>query len=198
MARLRKVRKRKVNRAALAEARVEAVLHPREEAEDSGVRVVLVGNQAFNLELEKALADHEGFSVVAKAETHMDAFAYPNELNAELVLVDADFGGSGEGVAFARDLNERTPGCAFMIVCGALTPTVTKSLWIFGADSWSFITLATAQMAAHFAGALSSAVHGMPWVDPEISRQLRAYGPRPRSLDARKLHIFESEQADSA
>lgn len=160
--------------------------------------MVIVGDQIFGLKLTKLVAEETDFKVVATASTLKEARAYPNEFNADLTVIEVEFGGPGEGIALARELNERSPGCAFMLVCGPFTATTARALWVYGTDAWSVITQATAKSPGHFAEAVSSAVHGMTWVEPGVKRELRSYGPRPNSFNERKLAIFEKEQSRSA
>lgn len=200
MRRVRRIRRRKLNSAVGATTGVDEATtsNAEDQVSTNASRVVIVGNRIFNLKLKTLVANEPDFSVVATADTVKDALAYPNEYSAELTVVDVDFGGSGQGVTLARDLNERSPGCAFMLVCGPFTSSTAKALWIYGADSWSVITQATAKNPAHFAEAVSSAVHGMPWVEPGINRELRGYGPRPNSFDERKLAILDKWQPPAA
>ncbi len=167
---------------------------PKEEvAPGSAARVVIVGELIFNVRLKNLVEDETDFNVVATADTVNDGRAFINEHRADLVVVDVNFTGKGEGVSIARDLNERRPGAAFMIVCGPFTASVAQSLWVYGTDSWSVITQATAKSPAHFAEAVSSAVHGITWVEPGVERELRVYGPRPTSFDERRLAIFGND-----
>ncbi len=197
MPRIRRIRRRKINKAAQAPAQLDAVKSPgsEDQAPGSTSRVVIVGDRIFNLKLSNLMGGETDFKIVATADTRRDAFAFPNEFAAELTVVDVDFDGHGQGIKLARELNEKSPGCAFMLICGPFTSTTVQTLWVYGADSWSVITQATAKSPAHFAEVVSSAVHGIPWIEPGITRALREYGPRPNSLDERKLLVFERDQS---
>lgn len=200
MARIRKIRRRKISRASDDRAGLDAATTPSEQEQSprASSRVVIVGDHIFGLKLAKLVAEETDFTVVATASTVREARAYPNEFKADLTVVEVDFGGPGEGITLARELNERSPGCAFMMVCGPFTETTAQALWVFGTDAWSVITQATAKSPGHFAEAVSSAVHGMTWVEPGVKRELSSFGPRPNSFDARKLAIFERDQSRSA
>lgn len=200
MARIRRIKRRKINRAAGDSAGVEAVTTPAEQEQSPrrSSRVVIVGDHIFGLKLTKLVAEETDFTVVATASTIREARAYPNEFNADLTVVEVDFGGPGQGITLARELNERSPGCAFMMVCGPFTKATAQALWVFGTDAWSVITQATAKSPGHFAEAVNSAVHGMTWIEPGVKRELSSFGKRPNSFDARKLAIFEREQSQSA
>ncbi|MDA1298102.1 MAG: response regulator [Chloroflexi bacterium] len=202
MPRVRKIRRRRVDPTARKmNAEADAILPSRfnqEKAAGGVSRVVIVGSRIFNVRLAKLLESQADLSVVATASTPREALAAPNEHGAEMTVIDVDFGGTAQGILLARTIGERSPGCAIMLVCGALTETVAKQLWVYGADSWSVISSATAKSAAHVAEAVSSAVHGITWVEPGVKRAMAGYGPRPRSLDERKLFVFDAEQRSSA
>lgn len=154
-------------------------------------RIVAVGQPVFNARLEKLLSAEDSVEVVATATSIKQAMAYPNEFGADLIIVDTDFGGEAEGVALSRYIAERSPACAVMLVCGAFTSTLAKNLWVYSTDAWSIVSQATAKNGPSLTEAITSAVHGMTWVEPGIAREMREYGPRPRSLDERKLAMFE-------
>ncbi len=175
------------------DASVASVLPSRfkqSEAEQKS-RVVIVGQSVFNLRLEKLIAEVADLEVVATATTMKEALAFPNEYGAELTIVDTDFGGDVVGVSLARDISERSPGCAIMLVCGPFTQTLAQNIWVYTVDSWSVVSQATAKNHAEMMEAVSSTVHGMKWVEPGIQRELQKLGPRPRSLDERKLAMFD-------
>lgn len=200
MTRIRRIRRRKINKidpeAGRSDAGVESSVEDLVPGRVS--RVVLVGDSVFNLRLSKIVASETEFRIVAMASTVRDAAAFPNEYDADLVVVDVDFQGTGEGINLARDLSERRPGCGFMLVCGPFTSAEAEALWVFGTDTWSVITQATAKSPAHFAEAVSSAVHGITWVEPGVQRELRAFGPRPSSFEARKLFMYDANRPQSA
>ncbi len=200
MARVRRIKRRKVNKAAREAAQADIAMASAAEESQAGEasKVVIVGDRIFNLRLSKLVSEETDFNVVATAATVMEARAYPNEHKADLTVVDVDFGGTNEGVVIARDLNERRPGSGIMIVCGPFTSNTAKTLWVYGADAWSVVTQATAKNPAHFAEAVSSAVHGMTWIEPGVARELQIYGPRPNSFDERRLMMMESNRSDAA
>lgn len=182
-------------------AAVDAVLPSRfrEDQAPGGVsRVVIVGSHIFNLKLAKLLEHESGFEVVATADTAREAMAAPNEHGAELTIIEVDFGGAAQGTVLARSIAERSQGCAIMLVCGTFTSSVAKHLWVYGVDSWSIISSATAQSPTHVSEAVSSAVHGKTWVEPGIKRAMAAYGPRLKSVNERKLTMFDDQAQSQA
>ncbi len=176
------------------ESAVDAVLPSRFKQEQSvgGVsRVVIVGSRIFNVKLAKLLEDEADLNVVATASTPREAMAAPNEHGAEMIIVEVDFGGPAQGILLGRSIAERSQGCAIMMVCGTFTDSVARHLWVYSSDSWSVISSATAQSAPHVSEAVSSAVHGMTWVEPGVTRAMAAYGPRSTSMNERKLFMFD-------
>lgn len=161
------------------------------EEANSKTRVVLVGDSVFGVKIEAVIGSEENLEVVAVARTAKDALAFPTQYGAEILIVDVGFGGTARGIEFARVLNERNPGCAFMLVFGAFAPSVAKHLWVFGTDSWSIVSQATAQNAQLIYEAINSTVSGIRWVEPGIQREMERYGPRPKSVDERKLAILD-------
>jgi DNA-binding NarL/FixJ family response regulator len=155
-------------------------------------RVVIVGSPIFTIKLAKSLSGEEGLEVVGKANTPKDAMAVVNQAGAELAVVETDFGGVAQGILLARSMHERAPGCGIMLVCGPFTGTLARYLWVYGTESWSVITAATAKNPHHVAEAVSSAVHGMTWVEPGVRRDLEKFGPCPRSMDERRLMLLDS------
>ncbi len=198
MPRIRKIRRRKINQARKHEAAVDAVMPSRfqESRADGASRIVIIGEHIFNVKLSKLVENEEGLEVVATASTAKEAMAIPNEYGAELAIVDVDFGGISAGIALTRDINERSPGCAFMLICGLFTSAVARNLWVYSTESWSVISQATAKNPRHLAEAISSAVHGITWIEPGITRELQQYGERSKSLDERKLSIYERQSKD--
>lgn len=183
------------------DAAVDGVLPSRfqqEQISGGPSRLVIVGSRIFNVKLNKLLENESGLSVVATAETPREAISAPTEHGAELTIVEADFGGSAQGTVLATSIAERSPGCAIMLVCGAFTDTVAKYLWVFGADSWSIITGATAQNPTHISEAVSSAVHGITWVEPGVKRAMDLYGQRPMSVNERRLMMFDDRPQSQA
>lgn len=114
-------------------------------------RVVIVGSQVFNIKLAKLLEHESGLVVVGTASTPKDALAIPNEFNADLSIVEVDFGGASQGILMARAIAERSAGCAIMLVCGAFTDLLARHNWVYGTEWWSIITSATAKNPAHVA-----------------------------------------------
>ena len=155
--------------------------------------MVVVGSPIFTIKLSKSLSGDEDIEIVAKANTQKDAMSVANQFGAELAVVETDFGGIAQGILLARAMHERTPGCGIMLVCGPFTETLARYLWVYGTESWSVITAATAKNPHHVAEAVSSAVHGMTWVEPGVRRDLEKYGPRPRSMDERRLILLDSD-----
>jgi hypothetical protein len=127
MPRVRKIRKRKVNRAALQmDAAVDATLPSRFQQEQSSgdaTIIVIVCSRIFNTKLAKLLGDEAELNVVATADTPREAVAAPNEHRAELVIIEADFGAPGKGILLAQTVAERSQGCAIKVVCATLTGT---------------------------------------------------------------------------
>jgi DNA-binding NarL/FixJ family response regulator len=195
MPRIRKIRRRKVNQAApRAASEIDAILPSRfrdEQSVGSASRVVIAGDRIFNVKLSKLLENESDLRIVGTAETPREALAAPNELGAELIVVSVDLGGSSQGVNLARTINERSPGCGIMLVCDSLSQTLARYLWTYGTDSWSVISAATSKNPAHIAEAVSSAVRGITWLEPGVARALATFGPRPHSLDERKLLLLD-------
>lgn len=200
MPRIRRIKRRRPDRSHATDPGVNAVLPSRfnERGADGDKRVVVVGNPIFNLKMGNIVKDLPGVELAAVARTAKDALAFPTEHGAELVIVDVDFGGAGQGVSFARDINQRSTGAAFLLVCGAMTPTTSRALWVYGTNSWSVISPATAKNPDQLIETIKSAILGRAWVEPGIQREIQQLGPRPKSLAERKLAVFEQGSRRSA
>ncbi len=197
MPRVRRIRRIKspTSSSRRPEAFIPASLPSRtreQQVAGSASRVVIVGSPIVTIELSKLLQAEPDLQVVGKANTPKDAMAVVNQFGAELAVIETDFGGTAQGLLLARSMNERSPGCGIMLVCGPFTETLARYLWVYGTESWSVITAATAKNARHISEAVSSAVHGMTWVEPGVRRDLEKYGPRPRSMDERRLMLLDA------
>jgi len=194
--RVRKVRRRKVNRSAeRLEAGTRSVLPSRFNQDRSAVarpRVAVIGTRLFCARLNKLLRDQESLELVASISSVKESVAASTLYGAELAIVEIEIDGQASGVLLARALMDRSPGCGIMLVCRSFTDNVARHVWVYGAESWSLISGATASNPAGLTEAISSTVRGMTWVEPGMSRVLAAFGPRPNSVEERRLLLLEA------
>jgi DNA-binding NarL/FixJ family response regulator len=158
---------------------------------ESRPRVVLIGSRLFNIRMMKALTGEPSFEVAAGVESAKEAVAAATLHRAELAIVEIGVAGVAERVMLARRMVERAPGCGIMLICGAFTESVARMLWVYGTESWSVLTGASSKNAAQVVEAVNSALRGMIWVEPGVRRALTSFGPRPKSLDERRLLMLD-------
>lgn len=195
MPRIRRIRK--VSRSSRAIEKVDAEMHSvlpsRFKAmrnASSSPRVVLVGARVFNLRLGNLLSNESSVDIVATADTDRAALGAAALNGAELVVVEMEFGGPVQGIFIARSIMERTPDCGIMIVCRTMTENAARHLWVYGTESWSVLTGASAKNPAQVVDAVNSAVRGMTWIEPGVSRKLSEFGHRPESIEERRQAIL--------
>jgi hypothetical protein len=192
--RIRRVRKiRGVRPSALISSKLTAQQRP-------GVRprVVLVGSRLFNVRTMKALTGEPSFEVAAGVESAKEAVAAATLHHAELAIVEIGVAGVAQRVMLARAMVDRNPGCGIMLICGAFTESVARMLWVYGTESWSVLTGASSKNPAQVAEAVNSALRGMIWVEPGVRRVLASFGPRPKSMDERRLLMLDGPSAPSS
>ena len=169
-----------------------------QSAAEASARVLLAGSRLFNLRMAKTLAGQAGVEVVATAESARDAVAAVTTHRAELAMVEVGVAGVMERAMLARAVVNRSPGCGIMLVCSTLTEPVARSLWVYGTESWSVITGASSKNPEQMAEAVRSAVRGMLWVEPGVRRVMASFGPRPKSIEERRLLMLDGSGAPGA
>lgn len=187
--RIRRIRRRggaRSRSAAPAPQETVTLRAARDESPAKARRIVLVGDPIFNVRLRKLLAAVPDLEIAGEVTVPRVAPGASAVYAAELVVVDIDFGGTGGGVIVARSMMDRDPGTAIMMVAKNLNPKLARHYWIYGTESWSFVTSATANNAEHLNEAINSAVRGMTWVEPGVKRILADFGKRPKSVEERR------------
>lgn len=195
MPRIRRIRKVSRNNRTIekVDAEMQSVLPSRFKAmrtANSSTRVVLVGTRVFSLKLGSMLSDERSVDIVASAETDRSAIGAAALHGAELVIVELEFGGPVQGIFIARSIMERSPDCGIMMVCRTMTENAARHLWVYGTESWSVLTGATARNPAQVIDAVNSAVRGMTWIEPGVRRKLSEFGARPKSIEERRQAIL--------
>jgi len=163
---------RRVVRGTAPEAVQPAAVAPPVEQEGSPV-LMATSNTVRNLILPK-LASIDGITLSGLADSPETALKMLVQEHPEVVIFDMDFGGKFEGLDTARMMQRtRTRAAIVMLVPDLEVEAFRSKARRFG-SSWSYVKKTTAQRVDVLETVLKSAMRGVQWIEPELSRPLAA------------------------
>ena len=177
-----------VRRSAAAKAPVAA--SPPKPTEPTGSPIlVATTNSVRNLILPK-LATFEDVRLVGMANSPANALKMVIQEHPEAVIIDIDFGEPFGGLDTARLMQKTRNNAAIVMLVNDIDPVeYRRQARLFGA-SWSYMKKSTATRENILSIALKSAVRGVQWIEPELSRplaELWKIALEARDLDARQV-----------
>lgn len=177
-----------VRRSAPAQAAVAA--SPPKPTEPTGSPIlVATTNSVRNLILPK-LATFEDVRLVGMANTPAIALKMIIQEHPEAVIIDIDFGEPFGGLDTAKLMQKTRNNAAIVMLVNDIDPVEYRSqARLFGA-SWSYMKKSTATRENILSVALKSAVRGVQWIEPELSRplaELWKIALEARDLDAAQV-----------
>lgn len=152
----------------------------------------MAGSRLFLARMARSLSGETSFEIAGRVESAKSALAAVVTERAELAVIEAAGADVAERLMLAHAIKGRRPGCGIMLVCESLTEPIARQMWVYGAESWSVITGASSKNPAQVAEAVSSAVRGMTWVEPGVQRVMASFGPRPKSVEERRLLMLDA------
>jgi hypothetical protein len=90
----------------------------------------------------------------------------------EAVIIDMDFGGDFMGLDTARTMQKTRTRAAIVMLVPELEPEALRAYSRRFGTSWSYVKKNTAARVDVLESVLKSAVRGVQWIEPELSRPL--------------------------
>jgi DNA-binding NarL/FixJ family response regulator len=163
---------RVVRRPARAAAPVEAQPQAVRPPEPTGTPVLMATtNLVRNLILPK-LATMPDVQLAGLADNPGNAIKMLVQDHPEVVMLDMDFGGPFIGLDTARMMQKTRVRAAIVMLVPELIPEELRTESRRFGSSWSYIKTTTAGRVDVLQAALKSAMRGVQWVEPDISRAL--------------------------
>lgn len=165
---------RRVARGSGAPAQAPAERPASTPAESEGSPVLMAtSNTVRNLILPK-LATISDIKLTGLADSPENALKMLVQDHPEAVIFDMDFGGQFIGLDTARMMQKtRTRAAIVMLVPELDVEELRIQSRRFG-SSWSYVKKTTAARVDVLESVLKSAVRGVQWIEPELSRSLNA------------------------
>jgi len=91
----------------------------------------------------------------------------------EVVILDMDFGGQFNGLDIAKTMQKTRVRAAIVMLVPELDPTELKPYSRRFGSSWSYVKKTTAGRLDVLEMVLKSAVRGVQWIEPDLSRPLQ-------------------------
>jgi DNA-binding NarL/FixJ family response regulator len=156
-------------------------------------------NMVRNLVLPK-LAMMDDIALAGLADNPGNALKMLVQEHPEIVILDMDFGGPFVGLDTARMMQKTRVRAAIAMLVPELDPeALRKQARKFG-SSWSYVKKTTAGRVDILETVLKSAVRGVQWVEPDLSRSLAVLwkiAEQARELENRHIDIDPSTFASS-
>ena len=175
-----------VRRAAPVDAPAVAPL-PQPSVPEGSPILVATSNSVRNLVLPK-LATFDEISLAGIANSPDDALKMLIQERPDAVILDADFGGPLVGLDTARLMQRTHAQSAIIMLVPEIDPEIHHSQARRFGTSWSYIRKATATRENLLSITLKSAVRGVQWIEPALSRplaELWKVAVEARDLEAR-------------
>jgi len=118
------------------------------------------------------LAAIDDIKFVGIADTPDNALKMLLHEHPDVVILDADFGGSFMGLDTATMMQKTRSWAAIIMVVPDLDPKELQSKSRRYGSSWSYLKKTTAARANMLASALKSAARGVQWIEPDLRRPL--------------------------
>lgn len=178
---------RRVARSAAPAERQVAKSSAAVEPEGSPI-LMATTNLVRNLILPK-LASVPGITLAGLADSPENALKMLVQEHPEVVVFDMDFGGEYVGLDTARMMQKtRTRAAIVMLVPELDVEELRLQSRRFG-SSWSYVKKTTAARVDILETVLKSAMRGVQWIEPELSRPLSSIwkiADQARDLEAAK------------
>ena len=142
------------------------------EAEGSPV-LMATTNLVRNLILPK-LATIDDIRLSGLADSPESALKMLVQDHPEVVVFDMDFGGDFVGLDTARMMQKTRSRAAIVMLVPELDVDALRSHSRRFGSSWSYVKKTTAARADVLETVLKSAIRGVQWVEPDLSRPLTA------------------------
>ncbi|MBN4064893.1 response regulator transcription factor [Dehalococcoides mccartyi] len=151
--------------------------------------LMATSNTVRNLILPK-LAAILDVQLAGLADTPENALKMLVQEHPEVVIFDMDFGGEFEGLDTARLMQKTRARAAIVMLVPELdVESMRRYARRFG-SSWSYVKRSTAARVDVLESVLKSAIRGVQWIEPELSRPLSAIwkiAEQARDLEATKI-----------
>lgn len=145
-------------------------------------------NSVRNLILPK-LANISGIKLSGLADSAENALKMLVQEHPEAVIIDMDFGGDFMGLDTARMMQKTRTRAAIIMLVPELDAEIMRPESRRFGTSWSYVKKTTAARIDVLETVLKSAVRGVQWIEPELSRPLSAIwktADQARDLEAAK------------
>ncbi|MCZ6538428.1 MAG: hypothetical protein O6922_01210 [Chloroflexi bacterium] len=176
-----------VRRGASADGAVSAPIPQPTERKGSPL-LIATTNTVRNLVLPK-LATVDEIAISGLANTPEDALKMLIQDHPDCVLLDIDFGGELVGLDTAKLMQRTRAQAAIIMLVPEIDPEVHHSKARRFGTSWSYIKKSTATRENLLNLALKSAIRGVQWIEPALSRplaELWKVANEARDLEARR------------
>ncbi len=145
-------------------------------------------NLVRNLILPK-LATIPNIKLAGLADSPESALKMLVQEHPEVVIFDMDFGGDFIGLDTARMMQKTRTRAAIVMLVPEIDPDALRRQSRRFGSSWSYVKRTTAARVDVLESALKSAIRGVQWIEPELSRPLTTLwkvAEQARDLDAAK------------
>lgn len=138
---------------------------------DKSPVLVATSNHVRNIVLPK-LAVIDDIKLVGLADTPDNALKMLVQEHPDVVILDADFGGSFMGLDTAKMMQKTRSPAAIIMLVPDLDPVELQSKSRRFGTSWSYLKKTTAARVNMLGSALKSAASGVQWIEPDLTRPL--------------------------
>jgi DNA-binding NarL/FixJ family response regulator len=107
----------------------------------------------------------------------------------EVAILDADFGGDASGYDTARTMQTTRTRAAILMIVPEIDPEKYRPIARRLGTSWSYVRRNSALKVDVFEVALKSALRGVQWIEPELTRPLKelwTIAAKARELEEKK------------
>ncbi|MDA1280372.1 MAG: hypothetical protein O3B95_10110 [Chloroflexi bacterium] len=170
----------------------EAAFGTRETStvEPVGVPVLLAMSSSIRSRVLPKLANMKELSLSGAANTPAEAVNILIRDHPDVVMLDIDFGGPLEGLDLAKMMQKTRPSTAIVMLVSDIDATVFHGKARRFGTSWSYLRRNSAARAETLESTIKSAIRGVQWIDPELTRplsQLWKVASEARDLESKRV-----------
>jgi len=193
----RVIRRRRLSGQRVVRRRVapdEAVLNQSRQATapaispDASKVLLAVTATTRNLILPK-MASMGDIALAGIADSFETSLKMLMQERPEVAILDADFGGDHAGYDTARTMQTTRTRAAILMIVSEIDPEKYRPIARRLGTSWSYVRRNSALKVDVFEVSLKSALRGVQWIEPELTRPLKelwTIAAKARELEEKK------------
>jgi DNA-binding NarL/FixJ family response regulator len=179
----------RVVRRPARSAAPEAAAQAARPAEPTGSKVLIATSKGVRNIILPKLALMDDVILAGLADSPENALKMLVQDHPEVVILDMDFGGQFNGLDIAKTMQKTRVRAAIVMLVPELDPQQLKAYSRRFGSSWTYVKKTTSGRLDVLQMVLKSAVRGVQWVEPDLSRSLQVIwkvAEEARDMEARR------------